>query len=196
MLTGAAVFLLFLVALLAVPMTLRFQVSWRESLRDDVRLQWAFGLLRVRIPLSPAKKPAAEDEEDREESDGSARRPRKKRNFFAAFRVAKFRQRLFRFLGDFWRAVQKNDLNFRLRLGLGDPAETGQLWAVVGPLAGMLAGVRNASIAIEPEFSDATFELDTSGSIRVVPLQMIYLILGLLLSPSVWQGMRRMRAVA
>jgi hypothetical protein len=40
---------------------------------------------------------------------------------------------------------------------------------------------------------DATFELDGSGSIRIIPLQLIVLTLALLLSPPVWQGIRQMR---
>ena len=192
MLIGAAVLLLFLIAVLAIPVTLRFQVFWRDTLEDDVSLRWAFGLLRLRIPLSRPKKTAPEDERPKK-TDRVERTPKKKRNFLAALRQKRFRQRVFAFFGDLWRAVHKNDISLRVRLGLGDPADTGQLWAIVGPLAGMLAAAREASIAIEPEFSDATFELETSGSIQIIPLQMIYLALALVFSPAVWHGIRAMR---
>ena len=107
-----------------------------------------------------------------------------------------FRQRVFRFIRAVWRAIHKQDLRLRMRIGLGDPADTGQLWALVGPLSGLLANNREASIEIEPEFFDAIFELDSSGSIRIIPLQLLYLAVGLLLSPSVWQGIREMRQTA
>jgi len=91
------------------------------------------------------------------------------------------------------RALQKKDVNLRVRVGLGDPADTGQLWAIVGPMAGILANVQQASIEIEPEFFDATFQVNSSGNIRLIPLQMIYLTAGLLLSPPIWQGIIKMR---
>jgi len=192
MLTGAAAFLLLLIALLAIPVTLRFQLSWRQGLRDDVRLQWAFGLVSVRIPSFQSKAPSPQGKE-REPGVGRVKPPsRQKRNFFGAFRQKRFRRRIIRFVGDLWRAVHKDNIDLRVRVGLGDPAETGQLWALVGPVAGLLATIRDASIRIEPDFFDATFELDSSGSIRLIPLQMIYLTLALLLSPPVWQGMRQL----
>ena len=94
---------------------------------------------------------------------------------------------------DIWRAVHKQNLVLRVRIGLGDPADTGRLWALVGPVSGMLATARDASIEIEPEFIDAVFELDSSGNIRVLPLQMVYLMFGLLISPSFWHGFRHLR---
>ena len=96
-------------------------------------------------------------------------------------------------MSDFWHAVRKRHVSLHIRIGLGDPADTGQLWAVVGPVAGVLATIQEASIEIEPEFFDTTFELDGSGNIRLIPLQMIYLIVALLLSPAVWQGISKMR---
>jgi hypothetical protein len=53
--------------------------------------------------------------------------------------------------------------------------------------------VQSASIHIEPEFIDATLELESSGDIRLMPLRLIYLTLGLILSPSVWRGVKLMR---
>lgn len=111
----------------------------------------------------------------------------------AAVRYKPFRKRVIRFMRDCWRAIHKQDLTLRVRIGLGDPADTGQLWAVIGPLSATLATVEQASIAIEAEFIEAVFELESSGNIRVVPLRLIALTAGLLLSPPVWQGVSRMR---
>jgi Protein of unknown function (DUF2953) len=98
-----------------------------------------------------------------------------------------------RFVRDLWHVVHKKDVVLRVRIGLGDPADTGQLWAIVGPVAGVLANIQEALIDIEPEFRDATFELDSSGTLRVIPLQVLYMTVALLLSPPVWQGIRQMR---
>ena len=190
MLTGVVVFLLLLTALLAIPITLTYRVTWPGIIRNETHLQWAFGLVRVRLP---ADAPSLEDNRAKQKIGDSARSSANARNILAAIRQDRFRHRIIRFLGDVWRAVHKKNVSLRLRVGLGDPADTGQLWAVFGPLAGMLTNIRDASVRIEPEFFDSALELDSSGSIRLVPLQILYLGLALLLSPSIWQGIRQLR---
>lgn len=193
MLTGVLAFLLLIIALLAIPVTLTYQVFWPQVLQNDADLEWAFGLVHVRIPSSNSKAPSSHGEEPKRKTDRSERSSRKKPNVFAAVRQEPFRRRIFRFISDLWRAIHKKDVYLRVRVGLGDPADTGQLWAVFGPVAGILANVREASINIEPDFFDTTVELDSAGSIRIIPLQMVYLTVALLLSPRVWQGVLQMR---
>lgn len=193
MLTGVLIVLLFLIALLAIPVTLTFDVSWPKASHQDTVLNWAFGLVKLRIPASAPKESAAGDDRSKRKSDRSKHSQGKSPNVSAAFGLKPFRQRIVRFLGDLWHAVQKKDLSLRVRLGLGDPADTGQLWAIVGPVAGLMANVRDAAVSIEPDFSASTFELNSAGSIRLVPLRVIFLTAGLLLSPPIWQGVIKMR---
>ncbi len=169
--------MLFLIAVLAIPVTLTYQLSWPQDSQQDTLLEWAFGLVKVRIPAA----------EPRAHSSG------KRTNVLAAVRLKPFRRRIVRFISDLWRAIHKEDVSLHVRMGLGDPADTGQLWAIVGPIAGSLATVQGAAIAIEPEFSDSTFELNSAGSIRLIPLQLIYMTIALLLSPPIWQGVVKMR---
>jgi hypothetical protein len=158
-------------------------------------LQWLFGLVRIQLPSS------ASTTTDRAQETVKITEPKKlqasrKANPMIALRQKAFRQRLFRLIGDLWRAVHKQHVMLRIRIGLGDPADTGQLWALVGPLSGMLATIQDAMIEIEPEFIDSVFELDSSGKIRIVPLQLLYLTFGLLLSPVFWRGINQMRNAA
>lgn len=192
MLIGTALCLVGLVVLLAVPVTLSYSLSRRQALVGNVRLRWMFGLVRLELPLTQSGSTASKRRTGarRKRQDDSTGRGS---NVMAAIRQRAFRQRVVRFIGDAWGAVQTQGLRLRIRIGLGDPADTGQLWAVMGPVSGMLATVQNATIEIEPEFIDAVFELDSTGNVRVVPLRMIYLVLGLLASPSFWQGVRKMR---
>jgi len=193
-LVGAALFLLLLVGLLAIPVTLEFEVAWRNALEQNVRLRWAFGLVHVRIPSAD---PRAEPE-SRTVPEKKKQRARQSRrgpgNVLAAVRDGRFRRRIVKFARDLWGAVRKQSILLRLRIGLGDPADTGRLWAIVGPVAGMLTAIRDVTIEIEPEFFDPAFELDTSGSIRLVPLHIVYLVVGLMFSPSVWRGVKIMRS--
>ena len=97
------------------------------------------------------------------------------------------------FAGELWHAIDKNDVRLDLRIGLGDPADTGQLWAVAGPITGVLQCVDGAEVSIVPDFVDATFEFDGRGRFRLVPLRIIYLMIGLLLSAAVWQALWAIR---
>jgi len=195
MLTGMVIFLLLLIVLLAVPVTLTFKMSWQQVFQSDVKLFWLFGLVRVHLPSFQSKATPQEGVELVQEIDRLEQLPHKKQNVFAFFRQKAFRQRIIKFIIDLWHAVHKRNVSLRVRLGLGDPADTGQLWAVIGPVAGMLSNAKEASIEIVPDFFDIAFELDSSGNIRLIPLQIIYLIIGLLLSPAIWQGVKRMRIV-
>ncbi len=192
MATGLAVFLVLLVGVLAIPLTLTFRLSLGDGRPSDVRFRWAFGLVdaRPRPGGRPASKRKAKRRRRPDRRDASRRRGR---NVIAALRRGDFRARIVKFAKDSWRAIHKEDLTLRLRVGLGDPADTGQLWSVLGPVSGMLTNVRQASIQLEPDFVDATLQVDSSGSVRIVPLQLLYLTTALLLSPSVWRGLRRMR---
>jgi len=197
MITALVILLLLIFALLSIPVALSFQVSWQQDFQGEVKLLWLFGLIRVRLPsphkntsLTEDKKPA------KKKKDGLSKRSHaNKRNVFAAVRQKAFRQRIFRFIRDMWHAVQKKDLSLRVRVGLGDPADTGQLWALVGPVAGLFSNIQKASITIEPDFFNSSFELDSSGKLRIVPLQLLYLTFTLFLSPPVWQGIKQMRTV-
>ncbi len=186
----ATALVLLLLALLMVPVDLSYRLEWRRGFDAEFRLLWLFGLVDTRFVPTPEEQPVAAAEESRQESARHKLRP------LAAIRQKSFRRRLLRFAGDTWRAIRKRDLYLRARVGLGDPADTGQLWALLGPLSGWLASLDDAAIELEPEFADAVFEVDSGGRVSLIPLQFLYLALGLLLSPSIWQGLRQMRAAA
>ena len=192
MLTGLVIFLFAFIAILAVPVTFTYQVYWRRAFHGSIKLRWLFGLVCMHLPLSQSKTPATAITDDTRKNRKKIS-ARKKTNPIAAIRHKSFRQRMVKFIRDFWHAIHKQNLTLHIRIGLGDPAETGQLWAIVGPVSGYLATLQDASIEIEPEFTDPIFELNSSGNIRIVPLKMVYLTIGLLLSPAVWQGVNYMR---
>lgn len=192
MLTGMVTFLLLITALLAVPVTLTFQVSLQQEFRRDISLLWLFGLVRLRLSPPKPKSTISNGGKQAQKQGRTGRSFRHKRNIHAVVRQKSFRRRLSKFIRDLWHAVQKKDICMHIRIGLDDPADTGQLWSVVGPVAGIFANTNEASIEIEPDFLSETFTLDGSGNIRLVPLRMIFLFAGILLSPPVWQGIKQM----
>ncbi len=192
MLTGLVVFFFLLLALLAIPLTFLFQVSNQGAWHGQVTVIWAFGLLRLNFPIegdgeAEMIEEALREIESERGSGGSTWR-------VSVFRQKKFRRRLLRFLRDLWRAVEKRNLVLRLHIGLDDPADTGRLWAVLGPLAGILGNLKTAKVELQPVFGQAFFFLESRGEVRIVPLQIIFLLVGLVLSVSFWSGLRQMRA--
>ena len=196
MLVAALTALLVLLFLLTIPLTLTYQLSWQQQLEGKAMLQWLFGLVRLQLAAPRDEQSAPEEKQIEGSTKHKSKKARKKLKPLAALRQKAFRKRILRFACDLWHAIRTRDLYLRIRVGLGDPADTGQLWALFGPLSGLLANIEDASIELEPEFIDDVFELDSSGKISVIPLQMLYLVLGLLCSPIFWRGMRRMHQAA
>ncbi len=188
MLASILAVLLLLVALLAIPVRVTFLVTREEALERTIELRWMYGLVRIPIPLAP---PAGTGTK---EAPAKHSRPRRSahrgQSAFDLLRQDALRRRLIKFAGNLWDAVRKDDVRLYIRIGLDDPADTGQLWAVAGPVTAMLNNIRSASIEIEPTFTAPSFEVHSSGSLRVIPLQVLCLTIGLLLSPPVWQLMR------
>ncbi len=195
MLTWLLIFLLLCIALLAVPVTLTYRVSWQRGFQGDARLLWLFGLVRVQLP---SHEPPSAVQENKTRTLTVGRSVHSSRDSQDVLRLVGdplLRRRIFRFIRDTWHAIHKRNVSVNVCIGLGDPADTGQLWAIVGPLAGFLSTAREAAVGIDPDFLDTTFELDSCGNIRLVPLQMVWLTAGLLLSPPVWKGIKHLRAV-
>mgnify|MGYP001066754637 CR=1 FL=1 len=181
MVTTAIVTLL-LLTLLAVPLTLRFRLTRYETIEGEVTLQWLFGLVNITLskpqPHHETKKPGR----------AQGNKASSQLKLARALQQKSFRDRIFKFAADIWHAIKKGNFRLYLRLGLGDPADTGQLWAVIGPLSGLLFALEDAEIEIEPDFMESTFELESQGNIRIIPLQLITLTLGLIFSPTIWRG--------
>ncbi len=193
MLIGAIVVAVVIVAVLAVPIVVRFDVAWHGELEQRFELRWAFGLVRTCVSQAKSRVPAAPRSVRKSENGVPSRSRQKRAHVLAALRLKSFRRRVMRFIGSLWRAVRKDRISVTARVGLGDPADTGRLWALVGPCAALLQQIPDVVVSVVPDFDDLSFELESSGTIRVVPLAVLLLIVGLVASPSVWHAVRVLR---
>ena len=191
MLTGLLIFLLVVIALLAIPLVIEFRVEWPNGEQNEIVLLWALGFVRTRLVSRAPDKTSTESSSPRESIKGDSS---KSTNVLAAMRLQSFRQRTYRFVGDLWRTIKKENVHVRARIGLGDPADTGKLWAFVGPASGVIGGLKEVSAVIEPDFADKVFEVDGRGRLRIVPLQVVAVVVRVLVSPAIWRGLRAMRA--
>jgi hypothetical protein len=182
-----------LLLLLAVPLQVIFSVHAGAAPSAHVTIGWLFGLLRFRVErpdrrqrTPPAVASAGKVRQHREPGRGRA-------NVLAVLRQASLRQHLYRFAKRLLRAAHWHDLDLRMRLGLGDPADTGRLWALVGPLSALAQSLHNAQVRIEPEFMDAVLEVEAHGRMLLVPLQLAGLVLAFALSPLSMRAWRTLK---
>jgi hypothetical protein len=178
------------VALLAVPLEWTFKVQLDETHRaGDSHIRWLFGLVHVRTNAK-----ADNEDSERPKKTKKGRGKRNRRKVGAALSVDGFVSRLLTLARRLLAAIHIQQLNVQARLGLGDAADTGRLWGVIGPLSALLSLPGATRIYIEPDFFEEVLELESDGRIQVVPLQLVALVLGFLLSRNTVRAFRAMRA--
>jgi len=179
------------VLLLALPIDVAFRVEGIETFNGQIAICWMFGLVRfrVRIPGVSKSPRAPKATKVRVKPDKRSGRP----NVLALLRQAAFRRRVYRLAADLVGAAHLRRLYLRMRLGLGDPADTGRLWALVGPLNAVAQNLRDADVQIEAEYLDPVFEFQARGRLLLVPLQFLILAIGFALSPASIRAWRTMK---
>ena len=169
LLPGIAIALGLVLVLLAIPIDVGFNIEHIDKLHGHVNLHWFFGLARFRIAI-PASAETAKPK-GRPVTTKAAKRHKRRKGSAGIFAVLKrpaFRRHLYRFIKRLSRAAHAHNLRLRLRIGLGDPADTGQLWALLGPVSAMAANLRQADVHIEPAFIEAAFEFQGQGEFRLI----------------------------
>lgn len=181
MITTIALLSLCLVLLLALPVEIIFVLQHEEASRRDVSLVCFFGL--IRISLRSRSRKQTREKPFRKKPKKTKRSGQRK--VLSLVRNAYFRQRVLRYARYLFRSINVRTLDLQVRLGLDDPADTGRLWGVMGPLSALLACCRHAKIRIEPDFAEEICFWESHGRIRVRPLQVILISLSFFLSPQV-----------
>ncbi|MGA1791991.1 MAG: DUF2953 domain-containing protein [bacterium] len=178
----AAAFLGCLLILLSIPLDITFSIKRFESFQGRISIGLIFGIIPLPLPRRAKKGISAPG--TRKKREKLKRGLKNIGRVSAMLKSQGFWQRLMRFLKALCRAMRIHMLSLSVRLGLDDPADTGQLWAFIGPAASFLASSRFAQINIEPEFTSAAFSMDAHGVIRLIPLRFLFIITTFLLSPA------------
>lgn len=194
-LLSLAVLLVILVLLLAVPVELVFAIKRSDEISTNVKVKWLFGLIRFSVnkPGTSAAQPKKTTKADTMIKTKQQKTTTSSSNLIVALKQSAFRRRVYRFVKDLLRATHSRDIFLRLRIGLGDPADTGRLWIFLGPMAAIAANTGDAVIRIEPEFINPAFEIDGRGAFRLMPLEFIALVIAFMLSPSTLRAWRTLR---
>lgn len=187
------VLLALLLGLLAIPLSLSFSIIRNQQLQGYARFRWLFGLVNFQASIPNSTKPVKHKTISPSVKSKSPKSNNSAQNLLILFKQQQFRQHIIKLIKNILRATHAKDLYLRLRIGLGDPADTGMLWAVIGPLSGMMKNLHAMTINIEPEFIESVMEIESHGRFKFIPLQFITLMIVFLLSPMTIRAWRAIR---
>ncbi len=158
------------ILVLCVPLETVVRLDADGRPRFRMRLVWLFGLVSKEITKAK-KKP----EEERRVTEGKRKpRKRKARTILKILRTRGLLRQLKRLLKDILRRLKIRNLAADITVGLGDPADTGLLFALIGPATFFLGSSRMHDIRVQPSFEDeAVFKGYLSGAVRLLPIQLV-----------------------
>ncbi len=198
MLQIIGVFLILLILLLAVPVNLVFALKKEGVWRGRIIVYWMFGLTRTTI--RPGRERGGRRSKRRSPVrkliiSGGRGLVRRRRDLFAILRTQGFMRQVIYLVRDVLQSLRPRRFRVQFVVGMDDPADTGRMMGVLAPLR-VLAGKRtigkdsNVSIQVTPDFSGPRFKGYSCASVQFVPLKMIGLFLGFVISPPVFRAAR------
>ena len=177
---GSAV--IFLAALLAVPLDLKFEAEKADAPKSRVRLEWMFGLVKANVG-----------------NDGKRERPERiveggrRMRGVPTVGDGAFLGAVFRLVRRLIKSLRVRELHVDARFGLDDPAETGMLFGLIGPVAGLIAALPETDVNIAPDFDAAGVRGEAHGSLRAYPIRAVLAVAAFAATPATWRAMRAMR---
>lgn len=177
-----AIILLVVVFLLVIPIDVQVFAERDRVFTSSVSIIWLFRVVRVRMHFTPTysraeKARALTQRAFRLQADKVAQ----------YFIIPELRIRTLRFLGKLLYTLRPQDVRIWARVGMNDPAETGWLCAVLGPITTFFSP---ASIDIEPNFQQACFQFRASAHVRLIPAQLLVVFGDFLFSALLIQTVR------
>lgn len=179
-----------LILVLSVPLDMAVRVSMPGKPRLRMKLVWLFGLVSKEI--TRRKKP-----EEKKKVVKDKRKPgegkRRFKNIFKILRTRGLLKQLKVLLRDILGCLKIRDLAADFRVGLGDPADTGLLFALIAPTTSWLSTSFHHQIRVQPSFTDeATFQGHLSGAVRLSPIQLVIPLLKFVFSLATLRAVKKL----
>ncbi len=172
---------LFFVLLLAIPVDVVFYLEKEEDFKSGTTAKWLFGLV-------------SRDIGGRERKPTKRKGKRSIRPLLAMLRSRGFLRRVLRLLTDVLRRTKVRDLKLDVRVGLDDPADTGLLFAAIGPMAGYLMAFTPMDVEVQPDFEQETLRGFFRSDVRIFPIRLVLPFTLFALSPTTLRALRAMAA--
>jgi hypothetical protein len=149
-------------------MVLNADVHGKPGLR--LRFSWFFGLVSREIP-GIREKPSAKKKAPSDRKKGGWRDAR---IMLRIIRTEGLLKRLMKLVKEVFSCFRWKETAADFKVGLGDPADTGLLFCILGPATVFLGNSGRHRINIEPYFGDdAILEGCSSGTARLRPVRLL-----------------------
>ncbi len=159
-----------IVLILSIPLAVTLRIDAYGRPEFKARLVWLFGL--VSKELNKGKKPPAEKGRPAKGKPRLRVSRGRAKAIFQVLRTKGLPGQFKRLLKDIFSHLKIRDLEVNLRVGLDNPADTGQLFAFIGPAASRLNSAFPHRIRVEPVFNEAVFAGYLSGAVRLRPIRL------------------------
>jgi hypothetical protein len=154
-----------IVLVLSVPLDMALHLDVYGRLRFQMKLTWLFGLV---------SKEVGKEKRVAEGKPKPRKRRVKARTIFKILRTKGVLRQGKDLLRDVLRRLKIRELRVNFRVGLDDPADTGLLFALIGPATLFLGSSRVHEIRVEPSFGDEIVcEGYLYGALRLWPIQLV-----------------------
>ncbi len=165
-LTGLIVFIL------CVPLDIAFRVDTHGKPKLRMTLTWFFGLVSKEM----IKEKKSEPKEKMAEVKRLAEKKRKRVGvILKMLRTKGLARRFLRLLKDVLSCSEITDFIVDLKVGLGDPAETGLLFGLVGPVTLFVRRSSRRQIIVQPVFDgEPVFECYSYVGVRLWPIRLVF----------------------
>ena len=153
-----------------------------------MRLEWLFGIVSKKVSRREEK-----PEKDEEAVEGKLKlseRWEQAGDMFKILRIKGMLSQLKRLLKEILRHVNIRELNADFKVGLDDPADTGLLFAFVGPATVLSGYLSPHQIRVQPSFDSAGFEGYLYAALRLRPIQVVSSFLRFAFSTAAMKAMK------
>lgn len=161
----------FVILVLCVPLDTAFRVDIYGKPKSTLRLVWLFGLVKKELK--------------REKKKPDKRKTGDKRNIKDALGILWIEgllRQLKTLATDILTRLKIRDLNIDLKIGLDNPADTGFLFAVIGP-ALLFCSPFVHHLRLQPSFEgEAVLEGYAQGKVRLLPIRFVIPLLKFIFS--------------
>lgn len=152
----------------SVPLDLAFHLDIHGKTRSKLKLVWLFGLVSKELERKKkAKLKKAKPKKGKERKGGA-------RIALNILCTKGLPSQIKTFITDVFHSFGIRQFRANLRVGLDNPADTGLLFAFIGPTFVFLNTINRYSINIEPSFeNEAILEGYIQAVVRLVPIMLV-----------------------
>lgn len=165
--------IVFFLLILSIPLDLALRLDVNDRTRFSLKLVWLFGLVGKELGRrkKKAKPKKVKPKKDKEKKGGV-------RKAFKILRTKGLLRQIKILVTDVFKSLNIRQLRADFRIGLDNPADTGILFAYIGPAFVFLNHHGRYSVSIEPSFEDeAILEGYMKAVIRLLPIRLVLSLL-------------------